>query len=78
VGDSEADNFVRREADQAAAVEGDRAARGPQQAGDRAQGGRLAGAVGTDERDDLPGLDVQVDPVQRLDGAVGDVEVAHL
>ena len=47
-----------------------------EQAGDRAQRRRLAGAVRADERDDLALVHVEVDAVQRRDVAVRDFEVA--
>ena len=40
--------------------------------------GRLAGAVGTEQRQDLAPGDGQVDPVQHLDLAVGGVDTAEL
>jgi len=47
----------------------------PQQAADGAEQSGLAGAVGTDERDDLAALDVERDVLQRADAAVADHEV---
>ncbi len=45
------------------------------QAGDGAQGGAFAGAVGADEGDDLAFLDVQRDPLQGMDAPVVAVNV---
>jgi len=59
------------------ALELDLALRG-QQAHDGAQHGGLAGAVGADHRDDLPGGNLQVDVMQRLDLAVGDAQIIYL
>ncbi len=48
------------------------------QAGDGAQRGGFAGAVGTDQRDDLAAVDGQRNAVQRLHGAVVDFQVLYL
>jgi len=45
-------------------------ARATRAAADRHQEGRLAGAVGADQGHDLAVRDIEVDPVQGLDGAV--------
>lgn len=47
---------------------------GPQQAADGMQDRRLAGAVGTDQGNDLRVLDGKRDALQRLDVAVEDVD----
>ena len=47
-------------------------------AADRHQQGRLAGAVGADQGHDLALADVEVDAVQRLDGAVEGGDAPHL
>jgi len=39
--------------------------------------GRLAGAVGADQRDDLAARDLEVDAAQRLDGAVVGVDLGE-
>ena len=57
------------------AVEGDLAADGLEEAGEGAQGGGLAGAVGADEGDDLAGVDAEGDALDGFDLAVGDPEV---
>ena len=49
-----------------------------QLAGEREQGGRLAGAVGAEQRDDLPGIDVQVDVADGRQIAVAGREVVGL
>jgi hypothetical protein len=45
---------------------------------DRAQRGRLTGAVATDQRDDLALVDREVDALDRLDNAVADANVLEL
>ena len=47
-------------------------------AGDRAQRGRLARAVGAEDRDEVAGGDGQREAVQRLDLAVARLDVAQL
>jgi hypothetical protein len=59
------------------ALELDLALRG-QQAHDGGQHRGLAGAVGADHGDDLPGGHLQVDVVQRFDLAVGNAQVTDL
>ena len=46
-----------------------------EQAGDGVQRGGLAGAVGADEGDDLPLIDLEGDALDGVDGAVIDVDV---
>jgi hypothetical protein len=67
---------VRLHAADVLAVERDLALARLEQARDRAERGGLARAVRADEGDDLALLDVEVDAVQRGDGAVADFEVA--
>ena len=57
-----------------AAVEDDRALVGRDQAGDRLEQRRLAGAVGAEQRHDLALVDLEVDVEQHLHVAVADVE----
>src|SRR5437879_10783190 len=45
-----------------------------QQARDRLQRARLAGAIGADQRDQLAGLHLQIDRLDGLDGAVADTQ----
>ena len=52
------------------AVEQDPPGRRAEQPGDRAEQRRLAGAVGSDEGDELARADVERDAVERDDGAV--------
>ena len=70
-GDAEPDDLVRRQVADRRAVE---AAPSPgavgSSAGDRAQEGGLAGAVGADDGDGLALLDADVDAEQRLEVAV--------
>src|SRR3546814_8296356 len=58
------------------AVEGDGASLGAHQAAHALEQGGLAGAVGAEQGDDLSGGDVEVDPEEDLDRAVGHVESA--
>src|SRR6266498_3013460 len=60
------------------ALEGDPPGERWDDPGDRAQGGRLARAVGADERDDLALVDGQRDALQRLDRPVERVELLDL
>ena len=76
--DAQTHDLVRRLADQRLAVEDQRPGGRAQQSGDRAQRRGFAGPVGADQRHDLPGLDGQVDPLQRVDRAVVDVQVMNL
>ena len=54
-----------------AAVDGDFAAVGDEQAGEQLEQGGLAGAVGPEQRDELAGVDAQVDAVERLARPIG-------
>ena len=56
----------------------DLAGGGFMQAGDCADAGRLAGAIGTDQGDDLALSNLQRDPLDGFDRAVVHVKVAHL
>src|SRR3546814_10465045 len=58
------------------AVEGDGASLGAHQAAHALEQGGLAGTVGAEQGDDLSGGDVEVDPEEDLDRAVGHVESA--
>src|SRR5205085_1015070 len=49
-----------------------------EQTGDGVQHGRLAGAVGADEGNDLSLLDLKGDALQRLDVAVKSADVLHI
>ena len=51
---------------------------GADEAGDGVDEGRLAGAVGADQAEDLAGSDVEVDAVEGDDATEADGEVAHL
>ena len=61
-----------------AAEQADRAARRLLEAGDGAQQRGLAAAGGAEDRDELAGLDREVDAVQHRHGAVADMEVLDL
>src|SRR5687768_1976059 len=69
------DDSVHRRAEQIVAVEDDAALVGFVQAGDHVERGRLPGAVGADQADDLAGGDVEGHAVERDDAAeaTGDV-----
>ena len=64
-----------RLAEQVAAGDGGLAAGGRQQRREHAQRGGLAGAVGTEEAEDLAGFDAQVDAGHGFDRAARDVKV---
>ena len=76
--DAEADHVVRPHLEHGVAVEERRAAAGPVDAGDDVEERRLAGAVGTDQRDDLALVDVERDAVECHHTTEPDAEVAHL
>ena len=57
-------------------VHRDLAGVGDVRAGEALDEGRLAGAVVTDDREDLTGVEVEVDPVEADDAAEGDDELA--
>ena len=59
-----------------AAIELDLAGAGARLAEDRHHQRRLAGAVGADQGDDLAGIDLDVDALQRLDLAVSGAQAA--
>ena len=72
---AEADDLVWPLGGDVDAIERDRAAALLDQAGDRAEERRLAGAVGTDERDDFALGDLQGDVLEGADDAVADFDV---
>src|SRR6185437_1322764 len=76
--DAERGDEVRGHLVQRLAFEADLAAPRMQEAADRAQRRRLAGAVGADQGDDLLLLDGERDAFQRLDVVVEDVDVVDL
>ena len=65
---------LRRPACDFVAVETDGAFEGPDDAGERTQGGRLARAVAADAGDDLAPADLQVEVANDLDTAVAGME----
>ena len=67
---------LRPEARDRLAVEQDFAGRRFREAGDGAQRGRFAGAVGAEQRDHLPSSTAMRDAAQRFDLAVADDEIA--
>lgn len=72
VGEAAFDDFVGGDAVEGFAVEGDLAGEGFEEAGEGAQGGGFAGAVGADEGDGLAGFDGERDAFDGFDLAVGD------
>ena len=60
---------LRHHAERPALLDGDRAARRREEAGDAAEERRLSGAVGADQGEELPARDGEVDAVERLHGA---------
>src|SRR6516164_11135012 len=59
-----------------ATLEQDVSAAGARAAEDGHHQRRLAGAVSSDQRDDLAGIDVEIDALQRLDLAIGSTKAA--
>jgi hypothetical protein len=51
---------------------------GPEQAGNRAQGGGLARPIGADQRDDLSCIDVEGDALNGADRAICHMQVIDL
>src|SRR5439155_8287861 len=76
-GDPSAKDRVRRKPDQRAAVERDRAGRRPQHARYRPERRRLAGAVVTDEPDELALLDLERQTLHGRDAPVVDRDVTE-
>ncbi len=64
-GDAEFYDLLRGGMADLFAEHGDRAARGGEHAGDQVERRAFAGAIGTDQRHDLAGLDVERDVVDR-------------
>src|SRR5205085_1385313 len=73
--DAEQGAFVRGNPGDVLPTEGNRAGARLEQARDGAQGGRLAGAIRTDQRDDLAFVDIDGDPPAHGSFAVGKFEV---
>jgi hypothetical protein len=69
-GETGSDQATRAQRADLFAFELDRPARRPHEPGDRVDEGRLAGAVGADEGDELSGPDVKADLLHRLHRAV--------
>jgi hypothetical protein len=72
------DDRMRAGGGDVAALELDRTLSWTVEPVDRAQRRGLAGAVRTDERDDLAGLDAERDALERVDRPVVDVDVVEL
>ena len=70
------DDFVGRRSADARALELDGVGPRPIQADDGIEQRALAGAVGSDDRDDLPGLHFEVEAVKRLDVAIEGFEAS--
>jgi len=73
--DAELDDLVGGQAGQLMPLEADRPALCLEQLTDGAHGGGLAGTVGAENGDDLTLADLQRDPLDRRDAAVGNLEV---
>ena len=69
---------VRRQAVQDAILEADRSCPARRVPSEGVDEGGLTGAVGADQPDDLPGLDVQRDVIDSHDAAVGESEPIDL
>ena len=78
LGDAELHDPRGGRASDVLAVEPDRPRARMHQPGDRSQGGRLAGAVGADQGDDLSLLDVHADFAKGLDAPVVGVDAFEL
>ena len=76
--DARGHDLVRGDRTEVASVEADGPAARADDPGDRVEGGRLARAVGTDERDDLALLDGQRHALEGVDVAVVGVDVVDL
>src|SRR5437016_5473324 len=72
----EAGDLEGRQPGDVAAVEQDAAACGLRPAADAHPKGRFASAVGANQRNDLTGIDFEVDTLQRLDIAVEAMDAA--
>ena len=77
LGDAGADDLVGPIGVNLRAVKGDRALARLDDAGDGLQQGRLAGAIGADQSDDLAFLDGQSDAMQHFDFAVTGMDVLN-
>ena len=77
-GQAHGHDLVGGDAPQALAHELDGAGVGGQQSGHRLQDGGLTRAVGPDEGDYLPLVDLEGDALDGVDGSVIDVDVVHL
>ncbi|MGY4420113.1 hypothetical protein ACVWY2_002538 [Bradyrhizobium sp. JR6.1] len=75
--DAQPRDLVGRHAGDVVAVEFDAAGAGARPAEDRHHQRRLAGAIGADQGDDLPSIDLDVDALERLDLAVRRTHAAH-
>ena len=67
------DRTLRRDVDRLRDL--GRSRRGSDQSGEHPQGGRLAGAVGAEERDELAAVHVEVEAADGLEGVLADREV---
>ena len=69
------DDLVRRPAAQFLAIKQDGTVAGVDQARQRQQRGRLAGAIGAEQSGDLPQFQGEIDALDRFDGAVVDLQI---
>src|SRR6267142_5356722 len=77
-GEPEPRDLIRRQADQLAALQADRAPPAAHDAHDRLEGRRLAGAVAAQQRHRLAGADLEADAVEHMRLAVPGVEIMDL
>src|SRR5262249_19762413 len=68
-------DLMRRQCQEVVVAERYPAARGAVEAGDHVEDGRLAGAVGTDQREDLSLPHLEPEPAQRREAAEADREI---
>ena len=78
MGDAEMRAFGGRDREQVLSIVGDRACDRRDDAGDGLEQRRLAGAVRTDDGDELAARDLERDAAQRVQAAIGDVKRPYL
>ena len=71
MGHAQRDDLVRMRFEQIVAIIGNAAGFGRHQTGDGVQGGGLAGAVGSDQGDDLAVVHLEANALDRVDRAIG-------
>ena len=71
MGHAQRDDLVRMRFEQIVAIISNAAGFGRHQTGDGVQGGGLAGAVGSDQGDDLAVVHLEANALDRVDRAIG-------